>query len=151
MMTLDKYDYALLERLQDNCQIPLRELADTVHLSTASVQRRVQRLKDEGVIMSNVAILDANKLDKVITILVEVHAEKTQTADLHRLKESFTGPEIQQCYYITGEADFMLVLLVPTMERFQEICDRLFHDNPNVKWFRTMVALERVKVTLDVL
>ncbi len=149
-MELDKYDRALLELLQDNCQTPLRELAEKVHLSTASVQRRIQKLKDEGYIEATKAILAPNKLDKVITIIVEVQADNTKTPDLHALKESFSGPEIQQCYYVTGDADFVLVLLVPTMERFQVICDELFHDNPNVKWFRTMVVLDRVKATLDV-
>ncbi|ANQ20224.1 AsnC family transcriptional regulator [Vibrio natriegens] len=150
-MPLDKFDHVLLKSLQRNCQIPLRELAEVVHLSTASIQRRIQKLKDEGYIQSNVAILEPNKLDKVITMVVEVQVEKTQAMDLHLLKESFSGPEIQQCYYVTGEADFLLVLLVPNMERFQEICDQLFHNNSNVKSFRTMVALDRVKVTLDVL
>ncbi|WP_415721161.1 Lrp/AsnC family transcriptional regulator [Photobacterium ganghwense] len=150
-MTLDKYDYALLELLQKNCQIPLRELSEAVHLSTASVQRRIQKLKDNGYIQANVAILDPNKLNQVITILVEVQADKTHMVDLQFLKDSFSGPEIQQCYYVTGEADFMLVLLVPNMQRFQEICDKLFHSNPNVKWFRTIVVLDRVKATLDVL
>lgn len=150
-MPLDKFNLVLLKSLQQNCHTPLRELSEVVHLSTASVQRRVQKLKEEGYIQSNVAVLQPNKLDKVITILVEVKVEKTQTTDLHFLKESFSGPEIQQCYYVTGEADFVLVLLVPNMERFQEICDTLFHDNPNVKSFRTMVALDRVKVSLDVL
>lgn len=150
-MPLDKFDRVLLKSLQCNCQTPLRELAEVVHLSTASVQRRVQKLKDEGYIQSNVAILEPNKLDKVITMVVEVQVEKTQAMDLRLLKESFSGPEIQQCYYVTGEADFLLVLLVPNMECFQEICGRLFDNNSNVKSFRTMVALDRVKVTLDVL
>ena len=149
-MTLDKYDYSLLQQLQQNCQTPLRELAEMVHLSTASVQRRIQKLKDKGYIQANVALLDPNKLNQVITILVEVQADKTHCADLQILKQSFSGPEVQQCYYVTGEADFMLVLLVPNMQRFQQICDKLFHSNPNVKWFRTIVALDRVKATLSV-
>lgn len=149
-MTLDKYDYSLLQQLQQNCQTPLRELAEMVHLSTASVQRRIQKLKDKSYIQANVALLDPNKLNQVITILVEVQADKTHSADLQLLKQSFSGPEVQQCYYVTGEADFMLVLLVPNMQRFQQICDKLFHSNPNVKWFRTIVALDRVKATLSV-
>lgn len=149
-MTLDKYDYSLLNKLQHNCQAPLRELAEEIHLSTASVQRRIQKLKEHGYIQANVALLDPNKLNQVITILVEVQADKTHIDDLQKLKESLSGPEVQQCYYVTGEADFMLVILVPNMQRFQQICDKLFHSNPNVKWFRTIVALDRVKATLSV-
>jgi len=44
----------------------------------------------------------------------------------------------------------MLVLLVPSMKRFQEVCDELFHNNSNVEWFKTTVVLDRVKVSLDV-
>ncbi|WNL42284.1 Lrp/AsnC ligand binding domain-containing protein [Halomonas sp. PAMB 3264] len=87
----------------------------------------------------------------MITIFVEVRADKTHAADLEALKARFSGPEIQQCYYVTGEADFMLVLLVPSMRRFQAICDALFHKNPNVKWFRTLVALDRVKTSQEAL
>ncbi len=150
-MALDDFDRALLKHLQAECQTPLRELAERVHLSTASVQRRVQRLKQEGYIKANVAVLDPDKLGQVITIFVEVRAKKTHAADLEALKARFSGPEIQQCYYVTGAADFMLVLLVPSMSRFQQLCDTLFHGNPNVEWFRTLVALDRVKTTLEVL
>lgn len=149
-MTLDKFDSALLELLQKDCLIPLRELADRVNLSTASVQRRVQKLRENGYIIGNIAVLDADKLNQVITILVEIRVNKTHVIDLNAFKERFSGPEIQQCYYVTGEADFILVLLVPSMGRFQKICDELFHNNSNVEWFKTTVVLERVKVTLEV-
>lgn len=51
---------------------------------------------------------------------------------------------------MTGEADFILILLVPSMSRFQALCDELFHCNSNVEWFKTTVVLDRVKVSLDV-
>ena len=151
MMILDNHDLNLLKRLQHAGQTPLRELAEAVHLSTASVQRRIQRLKKEGYITASKAILDPDKLGQVITILVEVQADRTHITDLELLKARFSGPDIQQCYYITGDADFMLVCVVPSMSRFQTLCDQLFHDNPNVKSFRTMVVLDRVKTTLDVI
>lgn len=149
-MLLDKFDSALLELLQKDCLIPLRELADIVHLSTASVQRRIQKLRENGYIVGNIAVLDPDKLNQVITILVEIRVNKTHVTDLNTLKKSFSGPEVQQCYYVTGEADFMLVLLVPSMNRFQKICDDLFHNNSNVEWFKTTVVLDRVKVTLEI-
>jgi len=150
-MAIDHYNLSLLRLLQRDCQVPLRELADKVHLSTASVQRRIQRLREDGHIQTHKAILDPDKLGQVITLLVEVQAHSTQASDLEALKASFSGPEIQQCYYVTGDADFMLVLLVPSMSRYQALCDTLFHQNPNVKWFRTIVVLDRIKTTLDVL
>lgn len=149
-MTLDKFDFALLKLLQKDSLIPLRELADAVHLSTASVQRRIQKLRENGYIIGNIAVLDPNKLNQVITILVEIRVNKTHAINLKSLKASFSRTEIQQCYYVTGEVDFMLILLVPNMNRFQELCDELFHNNPNVEWFKTTVVLDRVKVSLDI-
>ncbi|NCI77023.1 Lrp/AsnC family transcriptional regulator [Acinetobacter kanungonis] len=149
-MVLDKFDFLLLKLLQRDCLIPLRELAEAVHLSTASIQRRIQKLRENGYIVKNVAVLDPDKLNQVITVIVEVRLNKTHITDLEAIKESFSRSEIQQCYYVTGEADFMLVLLVPSMKRFQEICDELFHNNSNVEWFKTTVVLDRVKVSLNV-
>ena len=106
-MQLDKFDFALLEHLQKDCLTPLRELADLVHLSTASVQRRIQKLRDSGYIIGNTAVLDPDKLGQVITIFVEVRVNQTHVTDLEELKASFSIPEVQQCYYVTGEADFM--------------------------------------------
>ncbi|WP_442113651.1 Lrp/AsnC family transcriptional regulator [Pseudomonas sp. NUPR-001] len=147
---LDDFDLALLNLLQQDNSMPLRELAEQVHLSSASVQRRIQRLENAGVIQANVAVVDPEKVGQVITLMVEVHADRTQSADLEVMKQAFCGPEIQQCYYVTGDADFMLVLTVASMSEFQALTQRLFHDNPNVKWFRTIVVLERVKSTLQV-
>ena len=147
---LDDFDLALLHLLQQDNSLPLRTLAEQVHLSSASVQRRIQRLQAAGFIQANVAIVDPEKVGQVITLMVEVHAERTQSADLELMKQAFSGPEIQQCYYVTGDADFMLVLTVASMSEFQALTQRLFHDNPNVKWFRTIVVLERVKSTLQV-
>ncbi|MCW2270975.1 Leucine-responsive regulatory protein [compost metagenome] len=147
---LDDFDLALLDALQQDNSLPLRELAERIHLSTASVQRRMQRLKKAGYIQANTAVIDPEKVGQVITLMVEVHADRTQSADLQVMKQAFSGPEIQQCYYVTGDADFMLVLTVASMGEFQALTQRLFHDNPNVKWFRTIVVLERVKSTLHV-
>lgn len=82
--------------------------------------------------------------------MVEIRVNKTHVTDLNALNENFSGPEVQQYYYVTGEADFMLVLLVPSMNRFQKIFDDLFHNNSNVEWFKTTVVLDRVKVTLEI-
>lgn len=147
---MDNFDLALLQALQEDSDVPLRALAERVNLSTASVQRRIQRLKKDGYVQATTAVLDPEKLGQVITLMVEVHADRTQSADLAAMKAQFSGPEIQQCYYVTGDADFLLVLTVSSMTVFQALAQRLFHDNPNVKWFRTIVALERVKATLQV-
>jgi Lrp/AsnC family transcriptional regulator, leucine-responsive regulatory protein len=147
---LDAFDRAILDIVQYDNTTPLRTLAERVNLSSASVQRRIKRMEESGVITSNVAVVDPVLVGKPITIVVEVMTERTSIDALEAMKKHFAVPEIQQCYYVTGEADFVLIVNVATMQDYQALARRLFAENPNVKWFKTMVTLDSVKVSLEV-
>ncbi|WP_287063823.1 Lrp/AsnC family transcriptional regulator [Pantoea sp.] len=107
-------------------------------------------MEDRGVITGNVALVDPTAVGRPITIIVEVMAERTSIEALEAMKAHFAVPEVQQCYYVTGEVDFILVLTVASMKEYQTLARRLFAENSNVTWFKTIVALDRVKVGLDV-
>jgi DNA-binding Lrp family transcriptional regulator len=147
---LDKFDRAILDLVQRDNTTPLRLMAEQVNLSTAAVQRRIKRMEERGVITGNVAIVDPTAVGRPITIIVEVMAERTSIEALGAMKAHFAVPEVQQCYYVTGEVDFVLVLTVASMQEYQALARRLFAENANVTWFKTIVALDRVKVGLDV-
>ena len=148
---LDAFDRAILRLIQQDAGMPLRLISERVNLSTAAVQKRIQHLRQCGVIRAEVALLDPDKVGRPITIIVEVHVEHTPSSrELDALKAKFSGPEIQQCYYVTGNADFLLVLAVATMTEYQALARRLFDDNPLIIWFRTTVVMERLKAELSV-
>ncbi|CAI8734893.1 Lrp/AsnC family transcriptional regulator [Pseudomonas sp. IT-P176] len=147
---LDKFDRAILDLVQCDNTMALRLIAEQVNLSTAAVQRRLKRMEEGGVITGNVAIVDPTAVGRPITIIVEVMAERTSLEALEAMKAHFAVPEVQQCYYVTGEVDFVLVLTVASMQEYQALARRLFAQNTNVTWFKTIVALDRVKVGLDV-
>ncbi|MGU9855417.1 Lrp/AsnC family transcriptional regulator [Pseudomonas sp. LF245] len=149
-LDLDGFDWSILALVQHDNAVPLRTLAEKVNLSTAAVQRRIKRLEEGGVIIANVAVVDPVKAGKPITIIAEVSVERTSAEALAATKTSFSVPQVQQCYYVTGEADFVLVLNVASMQEYQDLAGQLFAENPNVKWFKTLVALDRVKVGLHV-
>jgi len=137
--------------LQRDAGTPQRLIAQAVNLSTPAVQRRIRRLEDIGVILRNAAVLDPARVGRPITILVAVEVESEQSAPLDATRLAFAAaPEVQQCYYVTGEADFILILTVPDMAAYQALTRRLFLANPNIRRFRTFVAMERVKVDLAV-
>jgi Lrp/AsnC family transcriptional regulator, leucine-responsive regulatory protein len=150
MLDLDGFDWSILALVQHDNAVPLRTLAEKVNLSTAAVQRRIKRLEEGGVTIANVAVVDPAKAGKPITIIAEVSVERTSSDALAATKASFCVPQVQQCYYVTGEADFVLVLNVASMQEYQDLAGQLFAENPNVKWFKTLVALDRVKVGLHV-
>ena len=82
-------------------------------------------------------------------VLVELERERVDQLDAFR-RRAKAEPRVQQCYYITGEADFALIVLARDMQDFQELTHRLFFDDANVKRFRTSVGMDRTKVGLTV-
>lgn len=151
VVTLDKVDRAILEILQRDNKTSQRKIADLVNLSAPAVQRRIKRLEETGVIQANVAVVDPAKVGQPIILFVQVAMESERTDLYESAKKSFvTAPEVQQCYYVTGDADFMLVVSVRSMSDYEALTRRLFFENNNVKHFRTFVAMDRVKVGLSV-
>jgi len=150
-VVLDRFDLAILAILQRDNTTPQRVIGEAVALSAPAVQRRIKRMEVTGVIRANVALVDPAVLGQPITIFVEVEMESERADLIDAAKREFAAaPEVQQCYYVTGEADFMLVILVPTMSTYEALTRRLFFGNNNVKKFRTFVAMDRVKVGLAV-
>ena len=148
---LDRFDLAILEILQRDNKTPQRAIADAIGLSAPAVQRRVKRLEDSGVIVANVAVIDPSRVGKAITVFVEVEMN-SEFSDMHdQAKRAFNdAPEVQQCYYVTGEVDFILLVTVGTMTEYETLTRRLFFGNNNIKRFRSFVAMDRVKVCLAV-
>jgi Lrp/AsnC family transcriptional regulator, leucine-responsive regulatory protein len=148
---LDAFDLAILNILQRDNTTPQRAIGEAVNLSAPAVQRRIRRMEEAEVIKANVAVINPAMVGQAITVFVEVEmiSETPNLIDAAKL-EFASAPEVQQCYYVTGEADFVLVILVPTMADYEALTRRLFFGNNNVKRFRTFVAMDRVKVGLSV-
>ena len=150
-VSLDDHDRAILAILQHDGQTPHRAIGAQVHLSAPAVQRRIRRMEREGVIRANVAVVNPDRVGRPLTIVVEVELERERASLVDAVKRRFAdAPEVQQCYYVTGEADFVLVVTVATMAEYEALTRRLFFAEENVRRFRTLVALDRVKVGLAV-
>jgi DNA-binding Lrp family transcriptional regulator len=148
---LDDFDRKILAILQRDNMTPQRTIGEAVNLSAPAVQRRIKRMTEAGVIGANVAVVDPELVGQAITIFVEVEVFSETADQIEAAKRQFAAtPEIQQCYYVTGEADFILVIVVPSMADYEALTRRLFFGNNNVKRFRTFVAMDRVKVGLSV-
>jgi DNA-binding Lrp family transcriptional regulator len=148
---LDRFDLAILNILQADNTTPQRAIAQAVNLSAPAVQRRIQRLKDSGVIRANVAVLDPVKVGKPLTIVLEVHLDNERPDRTAPLRARIAAEDaVQQCYSVTGEADYLLVVNVASMADYEALTQRLFEGDDNIKRFRTSVALASLKTGLRV-
>jgi len=148
---LDSFDIKLLSALQENNQRTSEELAALVNLSPAACLRRVKRLRDTRVISADVSVVAPEALGQRMTMIVVVALERDQ----HDLTDAFMAsmrstPQVTQCYYVTGQADFVLVISVRDMEDYDNFTRSFFAENRNVKRFDTMVVMQRAKFEMGV-
>ena len=112
----------------------------------------MKKLRDTGVIESEIAVLSPVKLGREMTVIVQVVLERENRMYLDTFKRTMrNAPEVQQCYYTTGEADFILVVAVKDIKEYEEFTQQYFFDQSNVSRFTSSVVMDRVKVSLDIL
>lgn len=151
IMNLDTSDLKILATLQKNSRTSLDTLSELCALSVPSVQRRIKRLRDKHVINSEVAIIDPEKVGLDMTFIVQVELEREALRQLDEFKKHVKNePRVQQCYYVTGDADFVLICSAKNMRDFEDLTHQLFFDNANIRRFKTSVVMDRAKVGLEV-
>ena len=148
---LDETDLVLLQQLQRDARLSQGALGSRVGLSAAAVNRRVRRLNEDGPIQRTVAVLEPSQLGYPLTVIVQIEAVSEEAERLDALQGALVASaNVQQCYYVTGEWDFVLVLLVADMNEYRHLTRELFFDSDNVRRFKTLVVMDRAKVTLEV-
>lgn len=149
-MDLDRADAAILEALQRNNRLTSKELAALANLSQTACQRRVNRLRKDGVIEADVSIVSPKAVGRDITMIVLVSLERERHDIIDRFKKAIReSREVMTSYYVTGDADFVLVVTAENMEGYELFTRRFFYENPNIKGFKTLVVMDRVKAGFE--
>ena len=147
-MKLDRADVALLEAVQRNNRLTSEELAQIVNMSATACQRRLKRLREEGVIEADVAIVSPKAAGRSVTMIVLVSLERERADIVDRFKSSIrSSRDVMMGYYVTGDADFILIVTARDMESYEQFTRRFFYENPDIKGFKTMVVMDRVKAS----
>lgn len=148
---LDRMDLKILDILQNNSKTSIDSLCEKVFLSSASVQRRLKKLRESNVIANEVIVVNPLTVGQTMTFIVSVELVIESSFLLKQFKNKMLNEaRIQQCYYVTGEGDFILIVTAKNMTEFDELADELFRNDANVKRYKTSVAMERTKVSLTI-
>ncbi|WP_332767884.1 Lrp/AsnC family transcriptional regulator [Phenylobacterium sp.] len=145
---IDDFDRRLLEVLQENNLIPAERIAERVGLSVSAVQRRARRLRKEQVIVADVSVVEPKAVGRGAAFIVEVTLERESREIVEAFKARIrVAPEVQQCFYVTGDADFVLFVTARDIADYESIIERLFNDR-GIRKFKTAVVLSTVKTSL---
>lgn len=144
---LDEFDHQILRHLQRDALATGEEIGAEVCLSAAAVQRRIKRLRQIGAIRATVAVLDPAMIGQTMSFVISVELERERADMLDAFRRAAReDPNVQQCYYVTGSTDFVLMVTARDMADFELFTRRLLFDNANVRRFTTNVVLSRDKV-----
>lgn len=146
---LDKIDRNILRLLQQDARMPHTELARKVGLSTTPCKERVRRLERDGVIQRYQAVLNPAALDRGLVVFVQIRLNRTS----QDIFEEFTAravdlPEIQECYLVSGNFDYLLKARVADMNAYRTLLGETLLTLPGVLESTSYVVMEQVSESL---
>lgn len=146
MRKLDRIDIGILNRLQENARITNAELAKSVNLSPTPCFNRVKAMEELGLIRQQVTLLAPAVLGLHVNVFIHVSLEKQVEDALHRFEEAISErPEVMECYLMTGDADYLLRVLVPNIQALEGFILNHLTKIPGVANIRSSFALKQVR------
>ncbi|MCC8955779.1 Lrp/AsnC family transcriptional regulator [Bradyrhizobium sp. Pear77] len=145
-MQYDRIDARILEIVQKNNRLTSEVIGELAGLSATACQRRLKRLRSEGIIEADVSIISPKAVGRSIQMLVLVSLERERADIIDRFKKAIkSSVDVVNGFYVTGEADFVLYVSARNMEDYEQFTRRFFYENADIKGFKTMVIMDRVK------
>lgn len=145
-MPLDVTDWKILARLQEDARMSNVDLAKAVHLSPSPCLARVRALEQEGVIGRYVTLLDPLKLGLTVSVFIQVSLEKQMRNALDTFEASVLArDEVMECYLMTGDADYLLRVVVPDVQSIERFIVDYLAKIPGVSSIKSSFALKQVK------
>lgn len=146
---MDKFDEAILSHLQADCTVSINDLAEAVVLSPTACWRRVQKLEETGYIRGRVAMLDRKKLNVGVSVFVSVSTSEHSAEWIEAFHDAVAEiPEIVEIYRMSGDVDYLMRVVVPDIEAYDEVYKRLIRV-PGLADVSSAFAMEQIKYTTE--
>jgi Lrp/AsnC family leucine-responsive transcriptional regulator len=145
-INMDATDWAILRRLQEDARISNVDLARAVHLSPSPCLNRVRVLEESGVIDRYVTLLDPLRLGLTVSVFIQVSLEKQMRNALDTFESSVLArEEVMECYLMTGDADYLVRVLVADVQSVERFIVDYLAKIPGVASIKSSFALKQVK------
>lgn len=146
MIKIDEIDIQILKELQKNGRITTKELSSQLGLSPTPIFERVKKLEKSGVIAYYSAVLDPAKLDKRLYAFAHISLKDHTKEKVKEFSEDVSRfDEVQECHYVTGASDFILKILLRSMEDYREFMMERIFELKNIAKVETFLSLSVLK------
>jgi DNA-binding Lrp family transcriptional regulator len=147
-MNIDVTDIRILQLLQENAQLTLREISQSINLSLTPTHDRIKRLEQDGVIDRYVTILNKKVLGNLMMVYCNITLDKQQKNHFEEFEEAIKQfPEVIECSVISGNFDYLLKVIVKDMSAYNEFYQKKLSDLQSVAHISSSFVMSEVKNT----
>ena len=144
---MDDIDVKILDYIQKDASLSTIEIADNVELTTTPCWRRIRRLEKDGVILSRVGLLNRDKLNLGVDVFVAIKTNQHNAAWFEKFNDAVsTFPEVVEFYRMSGDIDYLMRVVVPSIKAYDDFYKRLIASVELVD-VSSSFAMERLKYT----
>lgn len=145
MADLDEFDRRLLALVRQDNLVPARILAEKIGLSLSAVLRRLRRLREEKIIVADIAIVDPALTGSALTIHVLIRMQQAGPQSMDAFARQIARhPEVTGAWDVTGDDDFLLKVQVGSMEEYDIFTRRALSEDKGVHSFKTMITIRNI-------
>lgn len=145
MIDLDDFDRRLIDLVRRNNIEPARILADKVGLSISAVLRRLRRLREEKVIVADIAVIDPALTGSALTMHVLVRMREAGRRVLDDFARDLARqPEVTGAWEVTGDDDYVIKVQVGSMEEYDRFTRRMLSEDEGVLAFKTLISMRTI-------
>lgn len=143
---LDHLDVALLTQLQRDARQTVQQLADHVGLTSTPVWKRVKDMESAGVIRGYTALVDREKVGLQLAVIAEINLTQHGEDEVRRFERAIAEcPQIVGCWSTTGQADYVVKVLVADVQAYERFLHEVAFKLPGVTHVRSSVVLKEIK------
>lgn len=144
---MDLVDRKILNLLQFDASLTVKQIAGQVHLSITPCWKRIQKLETQGIIRARVALLDPEKVDANVTVFVAIKTDQHTTQWIERFSSAISDmPEVMEIFRMSGEVDYLLKVVVSSIDAYDRFYKNLV-DRIELSNITSSFAMEQMKYT----
>jgi DNA-binding Lrp family transcriptional regulator len=145
---IDEIDLKLLNLLQENSRITIKSLAEKLFLSTTPVYERIKKLEKAGYIKQYITLLDPKKIDKNLIVYISINLSSHTKAAVEAFEKAIEKlDEVSECYYVSGNFDFLLKVYCRDMDDYHDFITDKLSVIENISQFYSSFVLSNSKLT----
>ncbi len=146
MYKIDKLDRAILNELQHDASISLKILAERVHSTITTCQRRIQIMQEQNIIVKQIVVVNPEAVGRPLSIFVTVQMDKQNTVLIETFEKLMEDEDlVMSCFEVSGDFDYVLLVHAKSMDEYHAFTRRSLNTDNNVREFKSQFVMNYTK------